>query len=669
MAGFETTTLARDPLRVTAPKCAFTGRLLFPGDPVVEGAGGARYCDEVARELASLDAPLEECLPLLEPWLGRSPAAPESAIDPISLEVVHGALTSIWMEMQLTMTRTAYSPVFFEGEDFTVGIFDPALERVATREGFVAQMGAMRPAVRAAITQFGWEGLEPGDVLVHNSSMLGTPHLPEFCMVRPVIRDGEPLAVLATIAHHADVGGKAAGGMPGDSTDIHQEGVVIPPVKLYRAGEPDYEIWRILLSNTRTARSSYGDFMAMVGSLVIGERRIDELLARYGRETLVATMAELQRYAERRMRACIREIPNGIYHARIEADDDGVRPGSYPIELAVAVLDEDVVLDFRGSAPQAAGPINCPYVVTVAGCANAIFNLVDHTIPHNEGAFRPLHLIAPPGTIVNCDYPAPLSAGNTESHNLVAEVVIAALRHAVPQAAAAPTGATTGLITGGGHHPVLDEFYAFVIWEPTGYGARLEADGYSVTTWVAPQARLFPPEVVETAQPWRVHEYQLRRDSGGAGRTRGGVGVTRTYEVLADDVSLNSISHYHRFPARGVDGGRDGAPMEIRLVTRDGVEQLATERSSAVSPTKFSSLAVHAGERIVVRLPGGGGWGDPRERPRESVVRDLRDELISPAVAVDVYGLDPDDAEQIVERHSWERVRAAVRAARPRGAQ
>ncbi len=661
--GSTTTKLTRDPLGVLAPKCAFTGRLLHPGETVVRDDAGTLYADDIACALAQRAAPLEDSLPLLAAWLGGSDLEPDPRVDPVTLEVVHGALTSIWLEMQLTMTRTAYSPVFFEGEDFTVGIFDAGLERVATREGFVAQMGAMRPAVQAAIAQFGFDGIAEGDVIVHNSSLLGTPHLPEFCMVKPVIRDGEPLAVLATIAHHADVGGKAAGGMPGDSTDIHQEGVIIPPVKLFRAGEPDDQVWRILLSNTRTARSSYGDFMAMYGSLVIGERRIDELVARYGRDELLRTMRELQRYAERRMRSCLREIPNGVYRARIEADDDGVRPGSHPIELAVAVLDEDVILDFRGTAPQAAGPINCPFVVTLSGCANALFNLVDPAIPHNEGAFRPIHLIAPPGTLVNCDYPAPLSAGNTESHNLVAEVVLAALRNAVPERAIAPTGATTGLITGGGIHPALDEFYAFVIWEPTGYGARLEQDGYSVTTWVAPQARQFPTEVVETAQPWRVLEYALRADSGGAGRTRGGLGVTRVYEVL-EPVTLNSISHYHRFPARGVDGGRDGAAMEIRIAGRDGVERLATDGSAAVSPTKFSGLTVEPGERIVVRLPGGGGWGPPADRPREAVLREVRDELLTPAAAAELYGVPLEEAEQAVREHGWAHRRAELRARR-----
>jgi N-methylhydantoinase B/oxoprolinase/acetone carboxylase alpha subunit len=262
---------------------------------------------------------------------------------------------------------------------------------------------------------------------------------------------------------------------------------------------------------------------------------------------------------------------------------------------------------------------------------------------------------------VNCNYPAALSAGNTESHNLVVETVVAALRQAVPHRTAAPSGATTGLITGGGVHPDFGEFYAFVLWEPTGYGARRTEDGYTATTWVAPQARQFPTEVVETSQPWRVLEYSLRKDSGGAGKQRGGVGVTRVYEMLSEKQTLNSIAHYHRFPARGVDGGMDGLPMEIRLVTMDGVEQLAIDRfSGAVSPAKFSDLPVYRGERIVVRMPGGGGWGPPRERSAEAVLVDLRDELISLDTAIKVYGVAPDVAHTHVQKYSWERKRRAA---------
>ena len=644
---------------VVFPKCALTGRTILRGDPFVAGRDGRLYVDATARELDELGLPLEQALPTLQPWLARPSLEPDPAADPVLQEVIYGALTSTWVEMQLTMTRTAYSPVFFEGEDFTVAIFDRDLERVAQREGFPAQMGAMRQAVRAAVAQWGWEGIEEGDVLLHNSAVIGTPHLPEFCMVKPLIRGGEVLAVLATIAHHADVGGKAPGSMPGDSTDIHQEGVIFPPVKLYRRGEADEQIWRLLLANTRTPRSSYGDFMAMVGSLVVGERRLDELFERYGREQLLLYLGELKKYSERRMRACIREIPNGVYEASMLADDDGVGGQDLPIVLRLLVLDEDVVLDFRGTAPQAAGPINCPFGVTLAASANALFCVADHTIPHNEGAFAPIHLLVPPGSLLNCDYPAPLSAGNTETHNLVAETVMAALRQALPGRTAAPTGATTGLITGGGHHPDFDEFYAFVIWEPTGYGARHDEDGFTITTWVAPQARQFPTEVIETEQPWRVVEYSLRAGSGGAGRRRGGLGVTRVYEMLSERQVFNSVAHFHRYPARGVDGGLDGLPVEIRVQTVDGVEQTAVERSSgAVSPAKFSGLPVGRGERIVVRMPGGGGWGPPRERPRELVERDLRDELISFDDAVEVYGLERGEAEAIVERYGWERRRS-----------
>lgn len=641
------------------PKCALTGRMIFPGDSSVLGHDGRIYSDDVARALSESDS-TEIDVSLVEPWLSRSELEADPNADPITLEVIRGALRSIWTEMQFTMTRTAYSPIFFEGEDFTVTILDPDLQIVSTREGFPSQMGAMQQSARAAIAPFGWENIEPGDVLLHNASHIGTPHLPEFCMAMPVFRDGRLVAVVETVAHHADVGGKSPGGMPGDATDIHQEGVIIPPVKFFSRGEPDSQLWRLVLSNTRTPESSYGDFMAMYGSLVTGSRRLNDLFDRYGTNESLMYMKELQKYSERRTRACLRAVPNGVYEAEIHADDDGVTNESYPIRLRMTVLDEDVILDFRESAPQASGPINNPYTVTLAASVNALFNVLDHDIPHNEGAFRPIHLIAPPGTIVNCDYPAALSSGNTETHNLVAEVVIGALRKAVPDRVAAPTGATTGLITGGGVHPELDEFYAFVIWEPTGYGARLHQDGYTNTTWVAPQARQFSTEVLETKLPWRVVEYSLRRDSGGAGRTRGGLGVTRTYEMLASEQVVNSIAHFHRFPPKGVGGGHDGLPTEIRIINEEGVEATALERSgSARSPAKFTGLPVQRGERITVRLPGGAGWGPPGERETNRVEDDLRNEFISKQAAVSLYGLSSDTADDIESRFSWSAKREA----------
>jgi N-methylhydantoinase B/oxoprolinase/acetone carboxylase alpha subunit len=288
--------------------------------------------------------------------------------------------------------------------------------------------------------------------------------------------------------------------------------------------------------------------------------------------------------------------------------------------------------------------------------------MVDPTIPHNAGAYEPFKVIAPPGTLVNCNYPAPLSAGNTESHNLVAEAVIAALRPGVPDRVLAPTGATTGLITGGGHRAHDGEYYTYVLWEPTGYGARLDQDGYSATTWVAPQARQFPTEVIETEQPWRVLRYARRQDSGGAGRHRGGLGVVREYRILGSDQVINSIGHYHRFPAAGVDGGLPGVPLEIRFRTVDGREQMAADRGfGPVSPAKFSGLPVAHGETIVVRMPGGGGWGDPLQRDRQAVRTDLANEVISVDAAVAVYGLDRHEAETVESEFGWEQKKRAHR--------
>ena len=375
--------------------------------------------------------------------------------------------------------------------------------------------------------------------------------------------------------------------MPGDSTDIHQEGVIIPPVKLFRAGEPDEQIWRILLSNTRTPESSYGDFMAMVGLLVTGERRIDELVERFGTQELLGAFSELQRYAERRMRAAIREIPNGVYDASILADDDGVDPDPHLIQVRVAVLDEDVVVDFRGSAPQAQGPINCPYGVTLAACANALFSVVDHTIPHNQGAFRPLHLIAPAGTIVNCDYPAPLSAGNTESHNLIAEVVIAALRQALPDRTTALTGATTGLITGVASTPIATSSTRSC----SGSRPATEPAGRPMASRSRPGSLRRPVSFdrgdrdgAALACPRLLAAHGLGRRR----RRRGGLGITRTYEMLSERQVFNSIAHYHRFlrrwrAASTARSSRSGSSI------RTAASRPRLDRSAdIVSPAKFS---------------------------------------------------------------------------------
>jgi N-methylhydantoinase B/oxoprolinase/acetone carboxylase alpha subunit len=629
--------------------------MLFPGEPVVESAEGS-FCSESAKDARARGAPPEQVDCPFNVWSSERSIEPEAETDPVTLAVIDGALQSICAEMAHTMVRTAHSPVFFEGNDFTVGLFDANFERIAQREGLPAQMGAMQFGLLGALRQFGWDGVEPGDVILYNNSYTGTPHLPEFCMVRPVFVDGEPFCACVNIAHHTDVGGKAAGSMPGDSTDIHQEGVIIPPVKAFVRDEPDEQIWRIILSNVRGPQAARGDFMAMYGSLATAEERMLELVERYGKDELRGYLSELQNYSERRMRSAIREIPNGTYSAELLADDDGVVPDHpYKLAIDVTVHDEDIVFDFWRSDDMAKGPINCPFGVTLSGAANAIFNIVDHTIPHNQGIFRPIHMMVRPRSLLNCVYPAPLCAGNTEIHNLLAEVTEAALAQALPERTVAPTGATTTLITGGGTHPETQEFFTFIMWEPTGWGGHRQRDGLdAIMTWVGPLAKNFPSEVLETQVPWRVVRHALRSDSGGFGRHRGGVGIVREYETLSDQLTFNATGHYGVFAPAGLAGGGEGALAEYRIGTADG-ELLAAERhAGVVSPIKFSDVPIGLGERIIVRTPGGGGYGPPGERDPERVLADLRGGYVSEQTAVEVYGLDPDLARETVEKYSWE---------------
>ena len=650
--------------KLVLDKCDFCGRFLFAGEPQVECKGRTFCTQAVANSAGRVSATddLPQVLRQCPHWPKPSPAAASGDIDPADVEVFAGAFRSICLEMGNTMIRTAHSPVFYEGEDFTVAVFDPEFRRVAMWEGNPAQLGSLEYGVRAAITQFGWSNIYDGDVILHNNSYVGTPHLPEFLMTKPVFVEGTPIAIVVNIAHHADVGGKAPGGMPGDATDIHQEGMLIPPVKAFERGKPVDAIWRVILSNLRTPEQSYGDFLAMVGSINVGERRIRELIDRRGAPMVARYMRALQDHAERRMRAEIANIPNGVYRGSIAVNDDGVVANhAYPIEVAVIVLDHDVVFDFRGSAGEARGPVNCPFGVTVASAVNALFNVVDPTVPRNQGAYAPIHFVIPRGTILNCDYPAPLNAGNSDTHNIIAECCLGAFAEAVPDRVTAPSGATVSLFSGGGLRRSVgggSVRYAFVQWEPTGWGATRHRDGNIGITWVGVRSKIFSTEVLESRFPWRIERYEIRRDSGGVGKFRGGVGVVRVYRLLGPEMTLNAVADYFKQPADGMASGGPGATTDIRIVDLAGAEWLATERSNgAVSPTKFSGVVLSEGEGFLIRTPGGGGYGEPRERERWRVVEDVFDGYVSPEHAASEYGLSLEEVETVA-RNCWDAFRA-----------
>ena len=441
--------------------------------------------------------------------------------------------------------------------------------------------------------------------------------------------------------------------MPGDATEIYQEGIIIPPVKLFVAGEPNADVWRLYLANIRTPRSSYGDVSAMCGSLVTAERLFGELAARHGLTRLLRYFDAIKNHAERRMRMAISTLPTGIYHGECWIDDDGVTPDPHLIRVAVAVRQDSVIVDFRGTGPQARGPINAAYAVAHAASLNSILQILAAQLPIDQGIHRPLRVIAPPGTLVNVNFPGPLNSGNTETHNLFVEAIIDALREGMPERVNAPSGSTTSLMTGGSYNPQTREPYTLVTWEAAGWGAMAHHDGNNAMgRYGSMIVRNIPVEVHETQFPWRIKYWELWQGSGGAGTFRGGLGCRREYELLAPEFTFGVNSNRARFAPQGVFGGGPSLPTQW-AIRRDG-ELLDPAQLGLRSPDKFNGVRITQHESVFSACPGGGGWGPPRERERELVREDLRQGYISLAEAVDAYGMDRDEAAEIVARYWWD---------------
>ena len=635
-------------------KCSFSGRLLFPEDHAVAARSSSgevlHFANDEFRRAYEEQWSVERIGAEMDVW--RLAPPPDPTVDPITLEVVHNALASVVAQMAEAMARTAYSPVFAEARDFTCALFDDRLELVAQYAGLPAQVGSMRYCVPWAVKKIGVDNIRPGDVIAHNDPQVGAPHLPEFCVIRPIFADQQIVMYAATIAHQTDIGGKSPGSMPGDATEIFQEGLLVPPVKLYESGAESESVFRILLANVRSPLSMHGDISAMCGSLVVAERLLRELANRYGWPQMRLFGDELKNYAERRFRAEIARLPGGVYRASSVIDDDGVAPGHHVIHLSLLVRDDGVIADFRGSALQARGPINCSYSVTCAATLNAMLHIVGGNLANNEGLHRAIRVIAPPGTIMNVNHPGAYNSGNTESHNLVVEAFMAALIETVPDRCCAPSASTTCLVTGGARDPDKGENCTFVIWDGAGWGASHDRDGNSaISRYVGTIGKNYPTEVLETQFPFLTQQFEFRVDSAGPGRFRGGLGLRRESELRAPELEFGVNSNRGYFPPEGVFGGGAGSPT--RYWVRHEHCWKDPLQLGLISLDKFSGVRLVEGDRLMVETPGGGGWGDPGERDRELVRLDLRDGLISRHAAIDVYGLPAEEADRIIAKYHW----------------
>ena len=567
------------------------------------------------------------------------------AIDSVTLTVLGNAFVNVCREMGVTMTRTAFSPIFNEGLDFSCVLFDRRGNMIGQAEFCPAQIGASLFIVRWTLEELGVDAFEPGDVVLHNDPYRGGAHIPEHSVIRAVFHEGELFGFVANVGHLAEIGGKAVGSFAADATEVFQEGLRIPPVKIVKRDENDLELWRLIMANHRTPRNTWGDLNAQIGSLRVAERRVLELLDRYGREFVEQAADELMDYSERWMRAEIAAIPDGTYEFTERMEDDGVVDQPVTFHVTVTVRGDELVVDWTGTDPQVRGPINATYGVTAGATYNAIFHLTDMWIPKNSGAYRPIRIIAPPGSAVNVVYPGASVGGNTETHPKLADMVIAALAPALPDRVAAAEGGTACNFLFGGLHPRTGDYYANYHLEGGGWGAKTYDDGNDAIVVKNGNCRNTPVEIFETRYPLRVLEYSLIPDSGGAGRMRGGLGTRRILRVAPGaEVTVNALFDRTKpgFGAYGLDGGAKGGAAAI-LVKRAGDSAFRTfsEVFGTVSPSKFTNIVLTEGDEVLIASPGGGGYGEARERDRERVAEDVEQGFVSASAARDIYGSRP----------------------------
>ena len=524
-------------------------------------------------------------------------------VDPISLEVFKNMFVSVSEEMGVALLRTAYSPNIKERRDFSCAIFDPAGQMVAQAAHQPVHLGAMPASVQAALDTFP-NALRPGDLVILNDPYLGGTHLPDITLVAPVFAEQdsgkELVGFVSNRGHHADVGGMTPGSLP-LSTELYQEGLILPPLKLARGGRLNQEVVQLLCRNSRTPEERRGDLAAQIASIRVGERRLREVVERYGIAETAEHMSALLDYSERVTRQAIAQIPDGVYRVLDYMDDDGLTEEPVPIAVAITVAGDGMTIDFSGTSPQRPGCINAPQAVTASACLYMVRCIVGNDAPANQGCLRPVNIITPPGTLVNPEPQRGVAGGNVETSQRITDVLLAAMSQALPQLIPAASQGTMNNLLIGGHD--LERERPFVYYETIGggMGARPDREGISGIHTHMTNTMNTPIEALEFAFPLRLKRYALRRGSGGSGQYRGGDGLVRDVEFLSS-ARVTILSERRKFHPPGYHGGHHGQPGE-NVLLKGGYEE--------VHLAGKETLDVEPGDILSIRTPGGGGWGRP----------------------------------------------------------
>ncbi len=515
----------------------------------------------------------------------------------IELELIRHLLASICEEMGIVLCRTAYSANIKERRDYSCALYDAGGETVAMGDHMPVHLGAMPLSVKHALEEC---RPGPGDVVILNDPFRGGTHLPDITAVAGVFlgRSKQAAFWIANRAHHADVGGMTPGSMP-LAREIYQEGIRIPPVFLVRGGELERDIVETILANVRTPGERQGDLLAQWMAIRRGQRRLSEAVERFGLPRIRRNMEALKDYSERMMRATLARLPQGTYEFEDFLDDDGAGTGPVPIRVSIRLGGGEAVVDFTGSAPQTAGPVNANYAITVSAVTYVFRCLLPAEVPFTAGLMRPVEVIAPEGTVVNAREPAAMAAGNVETSQRITDVVLGALARAAPDRIPAASSGTMNNLSVGGWDPARRRPFAYYETVAGGMGAGPEgAGGHSAVHTHMTNSLNTPVEALEHQFPLRVRSYRIRRGSGGRGRFRGGDGIVREIEFLAP-ARLTILSDRRRHRPWGLAGGGPGRP---------GVNQVIRGGRRRRLPSK-TEIAVEAGDVLRVETPGGGGYG------------------------------------------------------------
>lgn len=562
-------------------------------------------------------------------------------VNPIKLEVIRHALESAAEQMTASVAHAGYSDIVKEGKDCSSALFDRQGRLVAEGANVPIHLNCLTPVLETVLADyFPPESLAPGDLILTNDPYLGdgsngSHHTNDIISIQPVFSNNELFGFATIMVHHSDVGGM----WPGNgawNVDIWQEGLRVQPVKLYRAGQLDEQLLSLILNNSRRPYHMRGDLMAQVSACRTGARAVGYLAAKYGNEFLEACAQELMEYSERRTRAQLSAIPEGRYEHEELILEDGTGGGPYRLKIAITVQGGELLVDYTGTDPQIKGPINAPWSATYSATLYTLRCLSDPTIPSNDGCQRPISIVAPRGSLVNCSLPAACYQRMVVCHSLV-DLIFGALAHAVPDRVMADScgciynsGTGINLETHGRGGDVEHRQGWSDCCSHGGLGARPNKDGISAMACHVTNVANPPVEVTEIGAPVIILERALRPDSGGPGQYRGGMGQIYTWKPLASDVRFSWTSQKTRIPPQGLFGGKPGRAGRW-MVTRGDEEQ--------VLPNAIGTSELGYGDTVECLMAGGGGYGDPLKREPESVRQDVASGLVSLQSARDDYGV------------------------------